>query len=132
MKPITLRLNDGWTRTATGIYTTKPVGIGTDPVAGLSLVTALPNKAPAWTTRTQMAGNAVLTAASSTYQFFDPNGSNRDVTLPPPTTGMAFVIKHYGVANSVVVKDAAAATVVTLAATEAATVIYDGTAWQVL
>ena len=88
--------------------------------------------APAEVARTQASGNIVLTAASAHYQFIDPNGSDRDVTLPTAATGMAFVIKNYAAANTLTVKDAAAATVTTVVAGDAATVIYDGVAWQVL
>lgn len=83
-------------------------------------------------TRTSMSGNATLTNTSNQYQMFDPNGADRDVTLPTAETSMAFVIKHFGSANTITVKRADATTLVTLTAGDTATAIYDGTAWQVL
>ena len=85
------------------------------------------------TARTTATGDITLTSASASYQFIDPNGTNRDCTLPgTPATGLAYTVKHFGSANTVVVKDAAAATLVTLTAGDTATIIYDGTAWQVI
>lgn len=109
-----------------------PVGIGTTPVSGLSLSASQPINAPAWTNRAALSGTLTLTAASATYQFLDAGASNRDCVLPTPAAGMSFVVKNYGVANNVIVKTAAAATLATLTPGDTATVIYDGTAWQVL
>lgn len=109
-----------------------PVGIGTSPVAGLSLSAALPLSAPAWTARAALSATRTLTSASATYQFLDAGAANRDCVLPTAATGMSFVIKNYGVANNIVVKDAAATTLATLTPGDTTTVIYDGTAWQVL
>ena len=85
------------------------------------------------TARTTATGDITLTSASASYQFIDPNGTNRDCTLPgTPATGLAYTVKNFGTAKTITVKDAAAATLVTLTAGDTATIIYDGTAWQVI
>jgi len=77
-------------------------------------------------------GTVALTSTSAHYQFVEPNGSDRDVTLPVAATGMAFVISHVGVANVITVKNSAGTTQTTVAAGEVKTLIYSGTAWRVL
>lgn len=85
-------------------------------------------------TTTTMSGNVTLTSTSNSYQNFDPNGSNRDVTLPTAADGMMFFINHVGSANTLTVKNAAAATVATITNGSAGVFQYDGTAsvWRVL
>lgn len=83
-------------------------------------------------TETTMSGNATLSAGSSTtYQFFDPNGSDRDVTLPATATGMSYVIYNFGSANTLTVKANGGSTVTTVAFGTFKTVIYSGSAWRV-
>ena len=106
----------GWTRTGTVLSPT----VAGDTVHSIS------------TARTVASGDVVLTSSSPVYQFIDPNSADRTVTLPTAVVNLGFVIKHIGVANTITVKDAAAATVTTLSATDTATIIYDGTAWVVL
>lgn len=77
-------------------------------------------------------GTVALTAASASYQCIDPNGSDRDVTLPAGVTGLGYVISHIGLANTLTVKASGGATVTTATAGEVKTVIYSGTAWRVL
>lgn len=84
------------------------------------------------TSRSAMSGNLTLAFGDPTYQFLDPNGSNRDVTLPTAVTGISYVIDHIGGANTLTVKDAGASTIDTLAAGDIVTFVYDGTAWQVM
>jgi len=85
------------------------------------------------TARTTATGDITLTSASASYQFIDPNGTDRNCTLPgTPATGLAYTVKNFGTANTITVKDAAAATLVTLTVGDTATIIYDGTAWQVI
>lgn len=82
-------------------------------------------------TKTTASGNLTLTTASKSYQFVDPNGADRDVTLHgSPATGDAYVVKNIGGANSVVVKNSGGSTLATLTAGQSTTVIYDGAAWQ--
>ena len=79
-----------------------------------------------------MSGDATLTATSTPYQFFDPDAA-RDVTLPTAATGLGFVIKNFDAGGfTLTIKDAAAATVTTCVNGQTVTVIYDGTAWQVI
>ena len=71
--------------------------------------------------------------ATGRMEFFDPNASNRDVTLPTAATGMTFVILNFGDNVEILtVKDAAAATVQVLLNGQWIRVVYDGTAWQEL
>ncbi len=81
-------------------------------------------------TATTMSGNATLTATSTYSQYFDPNGSDRSVTLPTPASGMSFLIKHTGSANVLTIKDSGASTLTTLAAGSALTAHYVGSSWQ--
>lgn len=84
------------------------------------------------TLRSAMAGTLTLTTTSAVYNFLDPNGSDRQVTLPTAAAGISFVFDHIGGANTITVKDAGASTVTTLTTGQIKTVIYDGMAWQVL
>lgn len=77
-------------------------------------------------------GTVALTSTSAHYQFIDPNGADRDVTLPVAVTGMAFVLNHVGVANTLTVKSSGGATQTTVTAGEIKTLIYSGAAWRVL
>jgi hypothetical protein len=129
-------LDDGWIPAALA-HTTSVNGStvpASDTLVGRATTDTLSNKILIVTTaRTVATGDITLTSASASYQFIDPNGANRNCTLPgTPATGLAYTVKHFGTANTVVVKDAAAATLVTLTAGDTATVIYDGTAWQVI
>jgi hypothetical protein len=84
-------------------------------------------------TETTMSGNATLTAGTSnTYQFFNPNGADRDVTLPTAATGLTYLIMHIGSANTITIKDSGAATVTTAVAGQARTLVYSGSAWRVM
>jgi hypothetical protein len=83
-------------------------------------------------TRAVLAGDAVLGRNDTPYQFFDAGAANRNVTLPAGERGLGFVIQNFGVANNIVVKDAAAVTLATLTPTDSTTVVYDGTGWQVM
>lgn len=98
--------------------------------AGTGWEFGAPNVFPV--TRTVMSGNATLTGSSTPYQFFDPDAA-RDVTLPANATGLGFVIKNFDASGfALTIKDAAAATVTTVVNGQTVTVIYDGTAWQVI
>lgn len=101
-------------------------GTATIPTLAVTTTVTLP------VTRTTMSGNVTLTTASTTYQFFDCNASDRNVTLPVAAAGMCFVIYNFGSANTITVKDSGGSTVTTVAANNSFhTLIYDGTAWQV-
>jgi hypothetical protein len=85
-------------------------------------------------TRTNATGDIQLLTSSATYQFIDPNGSNRNCDTPQtPGTGRGYVVKNIGTANTIAVRVyGGGTTLVTLTADDTATVIYDGTAWQVI
>lgn len=62
-----------------------------------------------------LSATKALTIADKTYQFLNPNGSARDVTLPNTNSNYSFVIKNTGTAgNALTVKDSAAATIMTV------------------
>ncbi len=73
-----------------------------------------------------LAATKACTLQSSQFQALDPDGSPRDVTLPAVTKGddgyFVFVLNTAGAANALTVKDAAAATVATVAQNKAAVV----------
>jgi hypothetical protein len=81
--------------------------------------------------RTTMSANVILTPSSSSYQFFDTNGADRDVRLPPATTGMSFVIYNYSAGNNILLKDTNGNTVTVVPfGNKFATVVFDGIAWR--
>jgi hypothetical protein len=84
------------------------------------------------TTEVTMSGTLTLVAGTSTtYQYLDPNGSDRDVNLPAETTGLTYLIAHIGGANILTIKDNGGGTLHTLNTGEFATFIYSGTAWRI-
>lgn len=84
-------------------------------------------------TETTMSGNATITAGTSkTYQFFDPNGSDRNVTLPVAATGLTYFIMNIGSANTLTVKDNGGSNLATILAGNFNTFIYSGSAWRVI
>lgn len=56
-----------------------------------------------------LAGNIVLTTNTADWQSADPNGADRDFTLPNatvlPAEGWEVTVHHYGTANELVIKD---------------------------
>lgn len=77
-----------------------------------------------------LAGAVTLDATSSWFQFLDPGGAHRDVTLPAEVDGMCFwIFNRADAAENLVIKDDAAATVGTINQSEGAIVAYDGSAW---
>lgn len=79
-----------------------------------------------------LAATKTIAATDPQVHLLDPDGSDRTVTLPTPTTGLTFTIKNTGGANDLDVEDAGASPVVTIAFGETVTVIYNGSAWVVL
>ena len=77
-----------------------------------------------------ITGDDTLTVASSTFQILDGGGSDYDVNLPAEEEGIYFWITNAGATNALVVKNDAAATIVSLAAGEAALVVCNGTDWK--
>lgn len=80
---------------------------------------------------TTASGNITLDGASQRHQRINPNGSNRNVTLPAEETskGKVFVIDNTGTANTLVVKDDAANTICTLAINERGVFTCNGSVW---
>jgi len=81
---------------------------------------------------TTASGNLTLTRQSSTYQAIDPNGSDRNVTLPAEevNNGLSFVIYNSGSAGEdLAALNDAAATIRTINAGECALFICSGSAW---
>jgi len=64
-----------------------------------------------------LSGGLTLTSSSAHFHMLDPNGSNRDITLPsiigPRSAGQWYFIRNSGSANNIVVKKGAT-TVATL------------------
>ena len=84
-------------------------------------------------TEVTMSGTLTLVAGTSTtYQFLDPNGSDRQVNLPVVATGMAYLIMNFGSANILTIKDNGGSTVTTITFGSAKTFIYSGSAWRTL
>lgn len=86
--------------------------------AGVSFVTA--------------AGAITLTMASPHLLFLDPDGSNRNVTMPS-TNGHGctwIVVNTAGGAEDLVLKDPAGNTIITVSQNELGIVGTDGTTWD--
>lgn len=105
-----------WTRTGTVLTPTTAGDVVHGPVEVARMTTT---------------GHVTLTAESARFQFLILD-ADRDCTLPAAATGMAFTIKHAGTSYTLTIKDASAVSLALVAAGEAVTVIYDGTAWEIL
>jgi hypothetical protein len=82
-----------------------------------------------------LSGTKTLIATSAQYQFLNPNGANRDVTLPSPATNMLFIIKNTGSSgNTLVVKDSGGSAITggTIANTVTMAFYYNGSSWQLV
>lgn len=86
------------------------------------------------TNREILTADKALTLASATYQFLDPNGTNRDVILPPGQAGTRFVIKNLDVANTLnIVEVVSGPTQATIDINSpVAEVIHDGTEYHII
>jgi hypothetical protein len=75
-----------------------------------------------------------LTASSAVYQFINPNGANRDVTLPTltaPDDGRPFCIKNTGtLGNALTVRHSGVQVGFPVGNGFALTVIWTGTKWE--
>lgn len=81
---------------------------------------------------TTASGNITLYADSKRVQRIDCNGSGRNVTLPDVARCLGyefFIVNTSSTAVSIVVKNAGASTIVTVAQNEAGYVWSDGTTW---
>jgi len=89
---------------------------------------AIPNGVYAAT----LSGAATLDYTYPNLLALDPGGAHRDVTLPAEATSTGlwyFIANKADAGENLVVKDDAAATVVTVNQNEGAVVYCDGTAW---
>lgn len=107
-------------------------------IDGATLVnTQIVKKLRAMVTNRTLAGNITLADEDTTFQVLDPGGASRDVTLPSHdatvagnlTGGIFFIYNNADAAENLVIKNVAAATIVTVNQNEAAIVFNDGTAW---
>jgi hypothetical protein len=103
-------------------------GNGAGPALDLTGVRAM--LAGALVASRTLSGNITLTNQSRNVQCIDPGGAGRDVTLPALEEGLFFlVVNKADAAETITVKDAAAATVVSLAQNTSGLVWCDGAAW---
>lgn len=55
-----------------------------------------------------LTGNLQLSLTNKRFQYIDPNGANRNITLPVQTVqGLIFNIRHVGTANILFIKEGA-------------------------
>jgi hypothetical protein len=78
---------------------------------------------------TIMSGDITLENKDSMFQILDADGADREVILPAAKNGLIYGIKNDGSANNIVIKDAAATTIETLAFGEGALLVCNGTDW---
>ena len=80
-----------------------------------------------------LAGALVVLQTDAQFQRLDPDGSHRNVTLPPeqPNAGLWYhILNLAGGAENLVILDDGASTVATISQNEAAVVVCDGTTWE--
>lgn len=126
---------EGFAAASNGQYLRKnAAGTGIDygtPSGGVG------SSATVTTTRSTLSANLSLTNTSTNYQHLNPNGANRDVTLPASPTGSDpnyFVIRNTataGTAFGLVVKNSGGTTLYTVPAGFYTSVVWDGTTWEV-
>ena len=108
------------------------VSDGTGPRPGTEDFSTGPNVHPNLLGEVTLSGNLVLDVTYREVLRLDPDGSNRDVTLPAEADakGRKFeIINTADGAEDLVVKDDAGTTVVTVSQNEKCTVWTDGTSW---
>lgn len=80
--------------------------------------------------RELLAADKVLALTDPTFQSLDPGGANRNVDLPAETSGREFVVANRAdAAEDLVVRDDAAATLLTLNQGDVGRFYSDGTGW---
>ena len=80
---------------------------------------------------TETLGSArTIVLSDAQHLQLDPGGAGRDVTLPPFRDGLSYmIVNRADAAEDLTVKDAAAATIVTISQNERAIVASDGSSW---
>lgn len=102
-----------------------------DEVAAMQLQGSQNALFASWVNSQTLSAGKTLVDADYLFQSLDPNGSDRDVTLPALGSGNhAFFITNKGSANTLTVKNPAAATLATLAAGDSLLFFSDGIAWR--
>ena len=86
------------------------------------------------TNREILVGSKSLTTASAAYQFLDPNGSDRDVILPPGAAGIKFTIKNLDTANTLNIKESVGGAVQATIdiSSPVAEIVHDGTEYHII
>ena len=80
-----------------------------------------------------LTGADTLTAQARNVQKLDPGGASRDVTVPADADGLFYIFLNAAdAAENLVIKDAAAATIVTIGQDEGAAVYCEGGTWYLL
>ncbi len=79
-----------------------------------------------------LSGDITLVNKDSMFQILDADGVDRTVTLPTSKQGLIFGIKNEGSANNIIIVDAAAGAVETLAFGTGCLLVCDGTNWFVV
>lgn len=84
------------------------------------------------TTRKVLHSSLVLGEDGPFSYFLDPNGSDRNVTLPGFKRDLALTITHCGTANGLVVKDSGGTTLTTLEQQQTILFVCSGSEWAAL
>jgi hypothetical protein len=123
------------------VVATGPASCGTFLSAGavgeiVTMLLQLPTEAvlvnPGTTRVATLTGADVLTVASAKFQKLDPGGASRNVDLPAEelSVGISYrVCNAADAAENLVIRNDAAATIVTLNQNEACWLACDGTTW---
>lgn len=85
--------------------------------------------------REVLSSNKTIASTAPQYQFLDPSGSNRDVTLPSSVSNMLFIIKNIGTSGTVLtVKDSSGTAISNGVLANGITMgfYYDGSVWQIV
>lgn len=77
-----------------------------------------------------LAGDLSLTSADALYQYLNPGGADRIVTIA--TSAVAKVVQNTGGANTLTLKDETGATIAVVSPGSTVSVMYTGTSWRIL
>ena len=80
-----------------------------------------------------LEANLTILITDAEYQFIDPGGSNRDVTLPAEADATGYRYYIFNTADNdenLVVKDDGGSTILTVAQNESGLVVCNGTVWK--
>lgn len=77
-----------------------------------------------------LSGHEAVTANGPIVNFYDPNGANRDITLPENNEGLFYVIANIGIGFNLLVKDAAGTLQATVAPSQTLQIWSSEGEWQ--